>query len=63
MDNLARPESYSDFGSLFTGAVLAEGSLSVTEPLAAFISEGSSRPDLRSPYKYARGALVADIAG
>lgn len=62
MDNLARPEILTDFGSLFVDAVLADGSLGVTAPLAAFISEGSMRPDLRSPYKYARGALVADVA-
>ena len=62
MDNLARPDMIGDFGSLFTDAVMADGSLSITEPLADFISEGSARPDLRSPFKYARGALVADIA-
>jgi hypothetical protein len=62
MDNLARPETYSDFGSLFVDAVLCDGSVGVTAPLADFISEGSMRPDLRSPFKYARGALVADIA-
>lgn len=62
MDNLARPDIISDFGSLFVDAVLADGSVAVTAPLANFISEGSTRPDLRSPYKYARGALVADVA-
>ena len=62
MDNLARPDIISDFGSLFVGAVLADGSIGVTAPLTGFISEGSSRPDLRSPFKYARGALVADVA-
>ena len=62
MDNLARPDTYSDFGSLFVDAVLADGSVGVTAPLADFISHGSMRPDLRSPYKYARGALVADVA-
>lgn len=62
MDNLARPELVSDFGSLFVDAVLGDGSLAVIAPLAGFITEGSMRPDLRSPYKYARGALVADVA-
>lgn len=62
MDNLARPEISGGFGSLFVDTVLGDGSLRVTKPLADFISEGSTRPDLRSPYKYARGALVADIA-
>lgn len=62
MDNLARPDIISDFGSLFADAVLADGSLGVTAPLTGFISEGASRPDLRSPFKYARGALVADVA-
>lgn len=62
MDNLARPEITSDFGSLFVDAVIADGSLVVTAPLADFIGQRSSRPDLRSPYKYARGALVADVA-
>jgi hypothetical protein len=62
MDNLARPEITRDFGSLFADAVIAGGSLSVTAPLTDFIADGSKRPDLRSPYKYARGALVADIA-
>lgn len=62
MDNLARPDIVGDFGSLFTDAILADGSVSIVQPLADFISEGSSRPDLRSPFKYARGALVADIA-
>ncbi len=62
MDNLARPERVVDFGSQFTDAVLADGSVSIIAPLADFISEGSTRPDLRSPFKYARGALVADIA-
>lgn len=62
MDNLARPESFADFGSLFVDAVLANGSLAITAPLTDFITDGSARPDLRSPYKYARGALVADIA-
>jgi len=62
MDNLARPENYDEFGSLFVDVVLADGSKSVTAPLAEFIAQGSTRPDLRSPYKYARGALVADVA-
>lgn len=62
MDNLARPELVSDFGSLFVDAVLGDGSLRITAPLAGFITEGSTRPDLRSPFKYARGALVADVA-
>ncbi|HEV7232765.1 MAG TPA: hypothetical protein VGN36_00870 [Sphingorhabdus sp.] len=62
MDNLARPEEFADFGRLFTDAVLADGSVAITAPLATFISDGAARPDLRSPYKYARGALVADIA-
>lgn len=62
MDNLARPDTYSDFGSLFVDAVLGDGSTGITAPLADFIVQGSTRPDLRSPYKYARGALVADVA-
>jgi hypothetical protein len=62
MDNLARPETYSEFGSLFVDVVLADGSKAVTAPLADFITQGSTRPDLRSPFKYARGALVADVA-
>lgn len=62
MDNLARPDSFSDFGSLFVDAVLADGSAAVTAPLADFITQGATRPDLRSPFKYARGALVADVA-
>ncbi len=62
MDNLARPDIIGDFGSLFTDAILADGSVSVVQPLADFISEGAARPDLRSPFKFARGALVADIA-
>lgn len=62
MDNLARPVITNDFGSLFVDAVVADGSLAVTAPLADFIGDGSARPDLRSPYKYARSALVADVA-
>ncbi len=62
MDNLARPDTYGNFGSLFVDAVLTDGSVGVTAPLAQFITDGSTRPDLRSPYKYARGALVADVA-
>lgn len=62
MDNLARPEKVKEFGRLFTDAILADGSVSIVQPLADFISEGATRPDLRSPFKFARGALVADIA-
>lgn len=62
MDNLARPEIAIDFGATFVDAVIADGSVEVTAPLAEFIVEGSSRPDLRSPFKFARGALVADVA-
>lgn len=62
MDNLARPEKLGEFGPLFVEAVLGDGSVGVTAPLTAFISDSAIRPDLRSPYKYARGALVADVA-
>jgi hypothetical protein len=62
MDNLARPEKVKGFGLSFTDAILADGCVSIVQPLADFISEGATRPDLRSPFKFARGALVADIA-
>ena len=44
MDNLARPDIISDFGSLFADAVLAEGSLGVTAPLTGFISQNNQTP-------------------
>ena len=62
MDNLARPQLDNAFGVSFVRTILSEGSLPVVAPLIAFLGNGSERPDLRSPAKAARAALLADIA-
>jgi hypothetical protein len=62
MDNLARPQMDDAFGASFVRTILSEGSLPVVAPLIAFLGNGSGRPDLRSPAKTARAALLADIA-
>ena len=62
MDNLARPQMDDAFGGIFVRTIMSEGSLVVIKPLLAFLGDGSERPDLRSPAKAARAALLADIA-
>jgi hypothetical protein len=62
MDNLARPQRDDAFGAAFVRSILSDGSLSVVKPLLAFLGDNSARPDLRSPAKAARAALLADIA-
>lgn len=62
MDHLARPQSDAAFGESFVRAILSEGSVPVVAPLMAFLGNRGDRPDLRSPAKVARAALLADIA-
>lgn len=62
MDNLARPQTDDAFGVTFVRTILSDGSLTVVKPLLGFLGNGSERPDLRSPAKAARAALLADIA-
>jgi hypothetical protein len=62
MDNLARPKLDDAFGESFARTILSDGSLPVVAPLMAFLGNNGERPDLRSPAKAARAALLADIA-
>jgi hypothetical protein len=62
MDNLARPQTDDAFGASFVRTILSDGSLPVVKPLLAFLGNHGERPDLRSPAKVARAALLADIA-
>jgi hypothetical protein len=62
MDNLARPHLDDAFGASFVRTILSEGSLPVVAPLLTFLGNNGQRPDLRSPAKAARAALLADIA-
>ncbi len=62
MDNLARPQQDSAFGESLVRGIMSDGSLPVVAPLMTFLSNGGQRPDLRSPAKTARAALLADIA-
>lgn len=62
MDNLARPQLDDAFGDTFVRTILSDGSLPVVKPLLAFLGNHGERPDLRSPVKTARVALLADIA-
>lgn len=62
MDNLARPRMEADFGEFFVGSVLSDGSLPVIKPLLGFLGDRGERPDLRTPIKNARAALIADIS-
>ena len=62
MNNLARPEQDADFGKTFVRLVTSQGSLMVVEPLKAFLGDRGDRPDLRTPIKNARAALIADVA-
>ncbi|MGB5075972.1 MAG: hypothetical protein WBO17_00635 [Sphingorhabdus sp.] len=62
MDNLARPQSDDAFGASFARDIISKGSLALTRPLVTFLDDRGQRPDLRSPAKTARAALIADIA-
>lgn len=66
MDNIARPildgEPGSDFGTALVRTIYADSSLGVTAQLHDFLGSRDSAPDLRSPMKALRPALVADIA-
>lgn len=62
MDNLARPQTDDAFGVVFVRTIQSGGSLPVVKPLLAFLGNDGERPDLRSPAKTARAALLADIA-
>lgn len=67
MENLARHENRpSDAARPFPAALLsmiaADGSISITVPLAKFLASSRDSRDLRSAVKSTRPALIADIA-
>jgi hypothetical protein len=55
-------EHNGSFGESFAALVAADGSGSVSAPLAAFLDRSMSAPDLRKSVKNSLPALLADIA-
>lgn len=62
MDNLARPKPNNCSGDAMVRGIIADGSLPIITPLQQFLETSGNRPDLRSPAKAARAALLADIS-
>lgn len=62
MDNLARPMPNNCPGNALVRGIVADGSWPIVVPLQQYLERSGSRPDLRSPAKAARAALLADIA-
>jgi hypothetical protein len=62
MDNLARPDLTSDFGTAFLGYVRENSSVPITAPLSKFLQSSQNPSGLRSAAQEARPALIADIA-
>jgi hypothetical protein len=62
MNNLARPDSDTAFGSLLLRLVETDGSVTVTASMYKFLNDSRDVRDLRSSVKTTRPALIADIA-
>lgn len=66
MDQVARPildgETRDDFGTVLVRTIHADSCMGVTAQLHDFLGAKDTLPDLRSPIKALRPALVADIA-
>lgn len=62
MNNLAQTQNTHCPGEVFVRDIVADGSRDVIAPLQSFLETSSKHPDLRSPAKTARAALLADIA-
>lgn len=62
MNNLARTQTPHCPGEVFVRDIMADGSRDIIAPLQSFLETSAKHPDLRSPAKTARAALLADIA-